>query len=385
MVLENGANERKGLKEIRKHFHLLVELAEDDPAVALAGLVALAQEVANLVKLAADLGKLGPRPSEGLLLARLDVDLGVHADLAKAEEDAEHGEHVGATLKSLRLAPLALNVVVNTRVDLRLVLAGEVKVTVFNDGLRRHRKASGRLAAVNRASKIAVADPQLVIRAPLAGTSDNLVEANELQIRHDVVHAVHDRGRSKRPLVLGGNLQHGECLLRAGVADGLGLVQDHAVVLLALAEHGLIGNLIVVGDVDDRTSKTRIHLAEPLATVGGGREEVHVAALGGILPLLLDGKGRDDQGLHGMRSIYNKAERLEGLAEPHLVAEDATAHDNLGVLGHCVAFNLLLEHPIDTSLLVGGIACAGPNWVECGHLIALVRYKLNVLVQCQFY
>jgi hypothetical protein len=34
---------------------------------------------------------------------------------------------------------------------------------------------------------------------------------------------------------------------------------------------------------------------------------------------------------------------------------------------------------------VGGIACAGPNWVECVHLIALVRYKFKVLVQCQFY
>ena len=385
MVLEHGANERKGLEEVRKHFHLLVELAEDDPAVALAGLVALAQEVANLVKLAANLGKLGSRPPECLLLACLDIDLGIDADLAKAEQDAEHGEHVRATLKSLRLAPLALNIVVNTCVDLCLVLAGEVKVTVFNDGLRRHRKARRRLAAVNCASKIAVADPQLVIGAPLAGTSDNLVEANELQIRHDVVHAVHDGGRSKSPLVLGGNLQDGARLLSAGIADGLRLVQNDAIVLLALAEHGLIGNLIVVGDVDDRTSKTRVHLAQPLATVGGGREEIDVAALGGILPLLLDGEGRDDQGLHGMRSIYNKAERLEGLAEPHLVAEDATAHNNLGVLGYCVAFNLLLQHPIDTSLLVGGIACAGPNWVECVHLIALVRYKFKVLVQCQFY
>jgi hypothetical protein len=45
----------------------------------------------------------------------------------------------------------------------------------------------------------------------------------------------------------------------------------------------------------------------------------------------------------------------------------------------------LLQHPVDTSLLVGGIACAVPNGVECGHLIALVGYKFKVLVQCQFY
>jgi len=385
VVLKDAANERKGLEEVRKHFHLLVELAEDDPAVALAGPVALAQEVANLVKLAADLGELGPRPPEGLLLASLDVDLGVDTDLAKAEEDAKHGEHVGATLKSLRLAPLALDVVVNTRIDLRLVLASEVEVTVFDDGLRRHRKARGRLAAVNRASKIAVTNPELVIGAPLAGTSDNLVESNELEVRHDVVHAVHDGCRSKSPLVLRGNLQDGARFLGAGIADRLRLVQDHAVVLLALAEHGLIRNLVVVGDVDDRASKTRVDLAQPLATVGSGREEIDVAALGGVLPLLLDGKGRDDQSLHGMRSIYNKAERLEGLAEAHFVAEDTTAHDNLGVLGHCVAFDLLLQHPVDTGLLVGGIACAGPNWVECGHLIALIGYKFKVLVNCQFY
>jgi hypothetical protein len=45
----------------------------------------------------------------------------------------------------------------------------------------------------------------------------------------------------------------------------------------------------------------------------------------------------------------------------------------------------LLQHPVNTSLLVGGIACAVPNGVECGHLIALVGYKFKVLVQCQFY
>ena len=385
VVLEHGADEGKCLEEVRKHFHLLVELAEDDPAIALAGLVALAEEMANLVKLAANLGKFGTRPAEGLLLTRLDVDLGVHADLAKAEEDAEHGEHIGTTLKSLGLAPLALNVVVNTRIDLRLVLASEVKVTVFNNGLRRHGKSRRRLAAVNRASKIAVADPQLVIRAPLAGTSDNLVKADELQIRDDIVHAVDDRSRGKSPLVLGGNLQYRGRLLRAGITDRLGLVQDYAVVLLPLAEHGLIGNLVVVGDVDDRATKTRIHLAQPLATVRGGRKEVHIAALGGILPLLLDGEGRDDKGLHGVRTVDDKAERLEGLTEPHLVAEDTAAHDNLGILGHRIAFNLLLQHPIDTGLLVGGIACAVPNGVECGHLIALVGYKFKVLVQCQFY
>ena len=385
VVLEHGADKGECLEEISKHFHLLVELAEDDPAIALAGLVALAKEVANLVELAADLGKLGARPPEGLLLARLDVDLGVHADLAKAEEDAEHGQHVGTTLKSLGLAPLALNVVVNTRIDLRLVLASEVEVTVFNDGLRRHGKASRRLAAVNRASKIAVADPILVIRAPLAGTSDNLVKADKLQIRDDIVHAIDDRSCGKSPLVLGGNLEHGECLLCAGIADGLGLVQNHAVVLLALAQHGLIGNLVVVGDVNDRATKTRIHGTGPLATPLLGYKEVDVAALGGILPLLLDGKGGDDKGLHGVRTVDDKAERLEGLAEPHLVAEDTAANDNLGVLGYRIAFDLLLQHPVDTSLLVGGIACAVPNGVECGHLIALVGYKFKVLVQCQFY
>ena len=366
MVLEHGADERECLQELVQHLHLLVELAEDDPPVADTGLVALAEQHANLVKLAADLGEFGTRPPEGLLLAGLDVDLGVHADLAEAQQNAEHGQRIGLAFHGLCHAPLALKILVDSLVYSCLVFVGKIEAAVFNDGLGRHRQTCGGLATVVGASKIAVADPCLVIRAPGAGTACR--KANEFQICDDILHAVDDGSGRQSPLVGRRDLQDGLGLLRAGIADRLGLVQDDAVVFLALAEFGAIGDLVIVGDVDDRTVRAGIHLADPLSAEGRGGEQIDSALLGCVLPLLLDGERGDDQGLLGL-PIDNKTEGLEGLAEPHFVAEDAPAHDDIGVLGHGVALGFLLEHPVDTGLLVGGVGGTLPDGGKGCHYV----------------
>ena len=83
-----------------------MKLAEDDPPVRLASLVALTKQMCNLIKLAADLRKLRARPAEELLLACLDIDLRIHTDLTKAQQDTELCQHIGTTLESLCLPPL---------------------------------------------------------------------------------------------------------------------------------------------------------------------------------------------------------------------------------------------------------------------------------------
>ena len=42
MILQNRADEGEGLKEGREQLHLLMELAEDDPAIRLTGLITVA-------------------------------------------------------------------------------------------------------------------------------------------------------------------------------------------------------------------------------------------------------------------------------------------------------------------------------------------------------
>lgn len=344
MILKDRTDKWESLEKATEHLHLLVELAEDDPAIAYAGLVALAEQYGNLVKLAADTLELGARPTEGLLLARLDVDLGIDTDLAKTQQDTEHRQIICLSLESLGLPPLGLEILVDARVDLLLVIVSKVKVHDFLDGLRRHRETGGCLAHSKCPRKIRVTNPGFIVVAPLAGAACR--KPDELQIRDGVVHLVDNRRGGKNPAIHRGDIQDRLRLLCLGVADRLCLVDHDAIVALACTQIGLVCHLVVMGDVDYRKTITACSASrDPLRPEGGGCEEIHVAAHRSVLPLLLDGEGGDDQRFLGP-AIHNKSKSLYSLTETHLVTEDPPAHSvRLPIKYDSVANSLLLEHP----------------------------------------
>lgn len=260
---------------------------------------------------------------------------------------------------------MGLEVLVDARIDLLLVLAGKLEIAILLDGVRRHRKASWSLTHIESPGKVHIADPALVVILPLAGTSRR--EPNKLEIGYGIVHLVDHRCGRENPAIHCGNLQNRCRLLGLHIADGLRLVDDNPIIGLPLAEKGFIRDLIVMGDVDGREGIVAGYtLGDPLGSKGRGGEEVHIAAHRGVLPLLLYCEGRDDKRFL-YAAVYNKCKSLNGLTETHFVSENATACSmSLPFSLYSEAISFLLKHPGDALLLVCRVGHTWPGW-EKGH------------------
>ena len=306
--------------------------------------------------------ELGSDPATLLLLAGLDVDLGVDTDLTETQQNAEFLEHLRLTRRGPSPPPLVLETRADAHVDLFLLWICELQMTNLLDWIGGHGETRRCLAHVSCPCHIQIADPLLVLVSPLAGTGCD-GRSDELQIRDGVVHLVDNRRGSQNPLVGCLDLENRLCLLGLGITNRLRLVDDDAVIVLALAELRFVGNLVVVGDVDGGLGGVRRPLLQPPATIRRGSEEVDLALHGRLLPLFLDGERHDNQSLLG-RAIHDERQGLDRLAETHLVAENSTSDSVLcrACLTNLVAELLLTKHPGDSLDLVLSIGDSSPCW-----------------------
>ena len=315
----------------------------------------------DLVKLARGDIEFRAGPAERLLLTSIDVDLGVHGDLAKPQENREALELVGDTIQGFCRAPLRLDVVEDTIVDGLLVLISKVEILDLGNGRGGHREAGRRFSLFNRPGKVDMGNPIPEVARPTGSLNS---EADELQVGHNIVELIDDGRRSKSPLV--GSLDLEDRCARCGlcVADAVGLVEDNAVEgdtgKQARGRH----DLLVVADVDRLTADDALSKTDPPILLG--REDVHGRLSSSLNPLLLYGQGRHNQGALSL-TIHDKSQGLDGLSEPHFIAEDTATHGivfNNAIALHQEANLLLVEHPLDPLDLVFGVNRTGPSGFE---------------------
>jgi hypothetical protein len=130
----------------------------------------------------------------------------------------------------------------------------------------------------------------------------------------------------------------------------VGLVKDHTLIALTVAELRPTRNLVIVDEMDNLAPSYNGLLGKPLTATWCWEIEVHICTAQLGLPLATHSKRRDDESLADT-TIGNKTEGLDGLADTHLVSEDTTS-DNMACAWNSVTQLFCFEHPDDPVLLV---------------------------------
>lgn len=201
----SAINLRAVSDELLQHVHFGVEVAEYDPAT-------VTNETLDRVELRRASNPVGAlvKCAEGLL-SRANVYLRVQAQLPEAHEKLQSRDHA----VRFERVPALLDDAIHALVELGLIVCREVEAVRMIHGLRRrawHCRA------------------ELVHGASQHGVFHRGRRANHGQQRFDVLRAVHDRGRRKKPFG-GGNRRF--CNRRGFVVGGepMRLVVDDAVPL----------------------------------------------------------------------------------------------------------------------------------------------------------
>ena len=228
----DAIHRRDLLQEALKHLHLVVELAEDDPARRGRGRLHLA---AQGVEFGRGADPVVARIVDPLALARVDIDLRMQGDLAEAHyQREEHGR-----LVALEGAPAPHHNALNASVELGLVLRVKVQKLLDDRGrageLLEHRAHLGHGAVEAGRGHERRKDRELL-----------LLVAHELKERLDVFFRVHHwRGRDA-PRGAPAHGVDGSPDLAGADPYTLGLVQDDTVPVKA--KHLLAHQLLIVGD-----------------------------------------------------------------------------------------------------------------------------------------
>jgi len=324
VVLDDGVVAQLILQQI----HLVPELAEDDPANT--GL--LAHELL-------DGGELGtgsipgiPCIAEGFSLPRPDVDLRVDGELAELHEELEAHGGLVTVEGPPPLHQLALDALVELTLLLGLKVEGHDGVVGSGGQVREDRPE-----LLHGAMEERLADQGLEVE--IGRKADEGEEVGQILGR---VH--HGSGSDwPRRLPLDGRdpLVH----LSIPVTQVLvGLIEAEAVEGL-LEEILLARDRVIVGDVDTVGRLGLVH-GTPVALAGHVDGELAADAV--TDPLGDEGLGAEEEGGH-LRRVQDEAEDLLGLAEAHVVAQEAAAYTG----------RLALEHPVDADQLVGLVLAAG--------------------------
>ena len=363
-VIERDLADEGALRHeiILEHLHLLVEVAEDEPAVGLRGLAL--DELLQPDKLGARLVPVRAAVCPPLPLARPDVHLRMDGNLAKAHDEAEDFglaalfvlEHAEAPLDDALDAPVELCLLCGLKVEDVIDLFRLVRQTAHDI------TQVGHLATENTLLNKGVELLRLRCR--------DVVNAEELEERDRVLERVDDGRGREEPVALRLDALLGESVaLALRVCHAVRLIEDDPrpdpLVHQTLTSNGAL----VVHHIDVLGSCTEVLRNLPLRVRRGTAPDTEPAALGGLLPLIQRTERGDEERGVGL-GLVEEAEHLDGLAETHLVTEEPAAGLEL----------LLLHHPADALDLVVLVLEAGPERLEGRHLEVGRREKSGLFL-----
>jgi hypothetical protein len=329
------------LLEVRlEDIHLVLEVAEDDKAL---GLGLLTQDFGHLVDFGGPSGPVGAPigdAREATLLGG-DVDLGMHADLTETQENRQERETTGVVLLH-QVHHVGSNTALNAPVEGRLVLGTELDAVGLDDGLLGEDVGHLLAHQTHGATEGVLLHPAL--KRPL-GPADCRVDGVTQDVHQGrEIRATVDDGRAREhPVAVSTELLHSLCLLGLPVPQGVGLITHDA---LEMGRKGVLGRyeLIVVGQVDLLCIFKQIlpsRLEAPGLLVEGVDAEL-TNRLDATDPLVHHSQRAQNQGVVH-RVLVQESDRRDGLAEPHVVAQETTTH---------LFISLALGHPLDSGDLV---------------------------------
>ena len=353
VILPDLSDKVKGLKVLAKQSDLLAKLAEDDPPVLFIGKRILFDEIDDLIELPTGSDELRTEVAEVLTLPSIDVDLRIHADLAQTKENGQTLQGGSPASLLICTAPLVLQIVEDSRIDLLLVLVCKLEIELVDLRRRRESQTGGRLALEHLTGQIATPNPGLIVRRPAARSINRA--ADKLQIADSVVERVDDRSCSQTPLVLRCKTMNGKSGDRLAVANTLSLVENDTIPVKLLKLGNIRDEPIVMTEKDGRAI---LLLADGRPTVLVGHDQIQITPLRSLLPLLPDSERHQNQSSLDL-VVDKETESLNRLAEAHFVAEDAATNNVL--IAHLEADLLLGQHPTNPYVLMFCIVDRGPD------------------------
>lgn len=353
VVLEHTADGHALAEELLQHVHLVMELAEDNPAAGLGTGLDLGAEDRELGGRAVPVIAVVAGP---LALARVDVDLRMERELAEAHQEHEEGLDV-VVLESL---PPAGQSALDATVEVLLVLGLEVQALLLDLGRGGELREDGahlfhatvQTGLIHRlVEERGVGEPGLVV-------TDELEEGADVSEIIDHGRGSHAPGRlTRHPL-------HRAEDEATAILCPVGLVQNHTVPRAAEEEaRPLARQLLVVGDEEER--RTRAERLRDAPDMALHLTDVEARAQGGGAPLGHDSLGAKKQG-GVLGRVLDDSQDLHGLAQTHLITQQTARR-----VGPLTA-----QHPLDGSCLVRLVIEAVP---ECNRAVSSVDSQCHLV------
>ncbi len=274
-------------------------MAEEDPA--LRSTLLLLNKITDRAELRASIDPIGPLICPIGPLTTLDIHLRVEAQLAKAHDRLEENEL--ATTITLLFLPAAHGEALDSTVELGLFLRVEVKNMLDVERLLRGIRNRG-AEVVHRAAENVL----LIVDIGFEKCKERL----------KITDTIHDRSTREKPLRL-----HVECRDKLPartrfLGETVSLVADKTIPM-ARHEARTTNSALVVADIEVRLLHVNL-VADGMPRKTLNRPTGDARLLRSRDPLVHNGERKQGKGVLSGRHL-DKANHLDRLAEPHLIAQ----------------------------------------------------------------